>query len=307
MNNNIDIHADDYGYTLNTSKDILDLMKDGLLDSISIIPNTSYFDESMELLYESIPSLPFLPLLSVHLNLIDGYNLSNTSLLSKNDKNVKSWGEIFIISIGGMKKVLKKQLKAEIKVQIDKAESVISKCIEIAIDNGVPCFQKGIRIDSHIHTHSIPMEFEALIEVIKEEHYNVEYIRNPKEPLIPFIKNIGLGYKPINLVKNIILNILSIKIDKYLDKNNMKKMYMWGLVMSGEMDFDRIKKLYPQMKKYAYKKNRKLEILFHPGLALESEYREELNKEDMKNANTSNNRIVEKKAVMNMKELIIGE
>ena len=37
----IDIHADDYGYSLAVSRDILECMKAGCLDSISIICNTS--------------------------------------------------------------------------------------------------------------------------------------------------------------------------------------------------------------------------------------------------------------------------
>ena len=64
-----DIHADDYALTLNTSKDMLACMQAGRLDSISIVPNMSCFEECMELLYREIPKLPFLPLLSVHLDL----------------------------------------------------------------------------------------------------------------------------------------------------------------------------------------------------------------------------------------------
>ena len=47
----VDIHADDYGYSINTSKDMLECMKAGALDSISIICNTKWFEYSMEMLY----------------------------------------------------------------------------------------------------------------------------------------------------------------------------------------------------------------------------------------------------------------
>lgn len=306
MNTIVDIHADDYGYTLNTSKDILELIKKGLLDSISIIPNTSYFDESMDLLYKEIPNLPFLPLISVHINLVEGYNLSNTSLLSRDGINTSSWSDILIASIGGIKKELKNQLKKELKAQINKTDEVVSKCIEIAKKNNIPCEQKGIRIDSHTHTHSIPLVFDAIKEVIGEEHLNVEYIRNPKEPILPFITNIGLSFKPINFIKNAILNVFSKNIDNYLDDKGIQKMYMWGLVMSGEMDFDRIQIIYPKMLDIVKKHNRNLEILFHPGLALESENVDELNKTNMKDFNMSHNRSIEKEAILKIKEIVRG-
>ena len=67
----IDIHADDYALTENTSKDMLACMKAGKLHSISIVPNTSCFEKCMEMLYNEIPDMPFLPLLSVHLDFVE--------------------------------------------------------------------------------------------------------------------------------------------------------------------------------------------------------------------------------------------
>lgn len=297
---NVDIHADDYGYSLNTSKDILDCLKVGKLDSISIICNTNAFEESMDLLYKEIPNLPYLPLMSVHLNLVEGFNLSNTPLLSKNGINNSSWADLFIASFGGMKSDLKEQAKQEIKAQINKTNEVIKKCIDIAKKNNVEYKQKGLRIDSHVHTHPIPVVFDALVEVIKEEKYNVEYIRNPKEPLVPFIKNVNLWktYGIVNFAKNIILNIFSIKVDKYCKKHGIGLMYMWGLVMSGHMDYDRIQKLYNDMENYSNKHNKKLELLFHPGIGLKDEYSNEKNIEYFNDFNSSENRKEEKDAVM---------
>ncbi|MDE7186679.1 MAG: hypothetical protein K2O13_04135, partial [Lachnospiraceae bacterium] len=64
----IDIHADDYALTVNTSRDMLDCMLRGQLDSISIVPNMSCFQECMELLCKAVHKLPFLPKISVHLD-----------------------------------------------------------------------------------------------------------------------------------------------------------------------------------------------------------------------------------------------
>lgn len=302
---NVDIHADDYGYSLNTSKDILECIKRGCLDSVSIICNTHSFEESMELLYQEIPKLPYLPLLSIHINLVEGYSLTKSTLLSINGVNTSSWGDLFIGSLGGMKKILKTHLKEEIKAQILKTDEAIRKCIKIANDNGISVKQDGIRIDGHVHTLSIPLIFEALTEVIEEEKLNVEYIRNPKEPLMPFLSTLSLypTYSVDNILKNNILNIFSANIDKYFEKNNYQKMYMWGLVMSGSMDYERVKKIYNKMVSYSKKKGRNLEILFHPGSALETEASEEYGKDYFKNANLSKNREIEKEAVLKIRNI----
>lgn len=296
--NIVDIHADDYGYSINTSKDILECMKQGCLNSVSIICNNSHFDESMGMLYNAIPSLPFLPLLSVHLNLPEGN--------SDSDIFPMSWANLFLSSYGFNKAKVKEELKKEIKKQIFTVNEVVEKCIDIAKDNGVEYHQKGIRIDTHIHTHPVPVVWESLVEVIEEEKLHIEYIRNPKEPIVPFIKRVDLipSYGITNIVKNRILMFYSSKIDKYCDSHNLEKMYMWGLTMSGHMDFDRIKKLYNDMYNYAQKHNRNLELLFHPGKATENEYSSEMNKDYFKNANLSDNRHIEKDAVLRIKEIV---
>ena len=285
----VDIHGDDYGYSINTSKDILDCMKEGCLDSVSIICNTSSFEESVKMLYDAIPSLPFLPLISVHINLPEG----------KGNILPLSWGKLFLSNNS-----IKEDLKKEIRNQIDTVNEVIENCIEIARKNNIETKQKGLRIDSHIHTHPIPVVWNSLVEVLESGKYNVEYIRNPKEPIMPFIKNIGLSYGIVNLIKNRILMLLSGKIDKYCDSHNIDKMYMWGLAMSGHMDFDKIKLIYSDMYEYAKSRNRNLEILFHPGMALKEEYSNEMNKEYFNNANLSKNRHIEKDAVLRIKEIV---
>lgn len=293
----IDLHADDYGYTLNTSKGMLDCMKIGALNSISLITNTSFYDESLKLLYKEIPNLPFLPKISVHLNFVEGFASNDKfEIISKDGILNLTWGSILLKSFGSKRRKLKEELKAEIKAQIEACNIVIEKCMKIARENNIPFDQKDIRIDSHTHTHPIPIVWEALVEVIEENSYNVEFIRNPKEPIFIFLKRFDLykTYRPINFVKNIILNIFSWKIDRYCKKNNLPLMYMWGLVMSGGMDYDRVKTLFEPMKKKAKNNNRDLEILGHPGRAKKSELTRELSKENMQVFNLRSGRDIEK-------------
>ena len=103
-----DIHADDYALTLQTSQDMLSCMQKGQLDSISIVPNMSCFEACMELLYAAVPKLPFLPLMSVHLDFVEGRCLAGASsvplLAADGGRSGQegliglSWGGVFVLS-----------------------------------------------------------------------------------------------------------------------------------------------------------------------------------------------------------------
>ena len=281
----IDIHADDYALTVGTSVDMLSCMGKGQLDSISVTPNMSCFQECMDMLYQVIPDLPFLPKMSVHLNFVEGYCLAgggHESLLVKGDNNLlrSSWGRLFLLScLFWKRKEIKGQLKREIRMQIETAQTAINHAIKAAREHGIPCTQNNMRIDSHQHAHMIPVVWEALIEVIEEEAYKVEYLRNSKEMLGVFLSKVSLWktYRPVNFVKNILLSFYSHKVDRYAKTHNLDQMYIWGLVMSGHMDYDRIVKLHPGITAKAEKDNRALEIIFHPGRMLPKEVTEEIN------------------------------
>lgn len=304
-----DIHADDYALTLNTSKDMLECMRAGKLDSISVVPNMSCFEACMALFYEEIPKLPFLPLMSVHLDFVEGRSLAGREAvpdLTKPDSDLMGlgWGGLFSASyLPGKRKKIKIQLKREIKAQIARAQEAIDKCISVAGKAGVSCRQKGLRIDSHQHAHMIPVVWEAVLEVVAEEGYQVEYIRNSKEVLGVFLTDVSLyrTYRPINFVKNRLLSLYSHKADRYCRAHGMEQMYLWGLVMSGRMDRERIEKLYAKMQKKAEKGGRRLEILFHPGLTLPEELTSEIAGDAAKDFYLRKDRHVEKETVFAMK------
>ena len=307
----VDIHADDYALTIGTSKDILSCMEKGQLDSISVIPNMSCFRECMELLYQAIPTFPFLPEMSVHLDFVEGRSLSGAGLVpmltrSGSDLMSVSWGQLFLLSyLPWKRRAAKEQLKREIKAQVEAAQAAISRAMDKAKEHGVSCGQKHIRIDSHQHTHMIPIVWEALTEVIEEEQYEVEYIRNSKEVLWAFLAEISLWktYRPINFVKNRLLSLYSHKVDYYVKTHGMEPMYVWGLVMSGHMDYDRIVKLYPKITEKAKKDNCVLEMIFHPGQMLPEEVSEEIDEEAAKAFCLRSDRHVEMDAVRLMKPL----
>ena len=288
-------HADDYGISLNNSKEILECLKKGKLDSISIIPNTNHFEECMNLLINEWDSLPNTPLISVHLNFIDGNSLAKESLPLLHDQNnimTISWGKLFLSSFipGRHKNDLKQQLKAEIKAQIDTIiKSLPTDC--------------PLRIDSHMHTHMIPVVAQALVEVIDQYNYPVTFVRVAQEPFWAFLKKGSLykTYSPINFIKNIILNLLSPFLKKELKKRGIAYNMLWGLIMSGHMDKQRIEVLYKDILQCSHKKDLDLEILFHPGQVLTDELDSANCKEDVNAFYLSENRNIERTAVLTLK------
>ena len=308
----IDVHSDDYALTVHTSEDIIDCMKKGCLGSISVTPNMSCTDACAEMLYRAVPELPFLPAMSVHLDFVEGRSLAGAAsvpMLAEPAGGLMklSWAGLFLASyLPWKRRQLRRQLKIEIKAQIEAAQRVIGHTMEIAAASGVPCRQTKMRIDSHQHTHMIPVVWEALTEVIAEARYEVEYIRNAKEPLGVFLKTFGLwrSYRPVNIVKNVLLWLYSGKVDRYAQKHGLPSVYMWGLVMSGHMDYERISRLYAGMKARAERGGRDLELVFHPGMMLAEETTDEIDRAAADAFYLSGNRRTEKNAVEHMGELI---
>lgn len=302
------LHADDYALTKNTSKDIIDCIQQGSLDGISILDNMSSYEDCIELLEDSIPSFPFLPKLFIHINLVEGRSLSAAdSDISKDGLLDTNWEKLFFLSYSPWRAKIKELLKKEICAQIEREIPDLNECIAVANEKHIPCKQNGICIDFHQHAHVIPVVWDALQEVIQEKEMPIEYIRSPKEPLSPFYKYHSpvFSYPPINFVKNRIVDLYSHDVDLYLERNKLPAMYMWGLMMSGKMDFKRIKQIFPAMKEYSRDNNRALVLLFHPGQMLKDEYNLEISLSAMRNFYLSENRHIEKEAVMLTKKELL--
>ena len=89
-------------------------------------------------------------------------------------------------------------------------------------------------------------------------------------------------------------------LEKRMRRAGFKPMYLWGLVMSGNMDRQRVEKLFPAMKGAAEKKGRTLEILFHPGQVQKEEITAEFSQKEAIEFHLSHGRQVEKEAVMEL-------
>lgn len=258
----IEYHADDFGLFLTQSKRILDCHINGILNGISVMPNSDSVEECMNLLipYENDIAV------TVHLNIIEGRSLSPVEevplLTDKNGVFSVSFGKLLISSFLPSRKNYRQQLKRELRAQIN------------AVKMFLPV-DAQIRLDGHAHYHMLPVVFDALMDVIQEDCLKVSYIRIPREYPALYLKHWKcLRYSsPINLLKVLILNVLANRNErKYRETLNQfdKKIFM-GVFLSGRMYQECVLPILPDAEELAKKKNWGVEVLAHPGGVFEEE------------------------------------
>lgn len=294
---NTDIHADDYALSPNATEDILKCIKAGRLDSISVLTNMSCYDEYAVRYLEESRTFEKHPLLSVHLNFMEGHCRAAKEKVpdlvdNRGFFNI-SWGKLFLWNYCPWRyRRIKEELKAEIKAQTEAYIQYFGK-------------EAPLRFDGHQHTQMIPIVYRALYEVIREEAYSVEYIRVTKEPILPFLKKPSLWktYRPVNWIKNLLLNFFALGMEGKLAEKitGQPRMFLWGVVLSGHMDEQRVGALLPSMKAHAAGKERTLEILFHPGISFDEEMGEEFISEGANEFYRSKGRQEEYQTVMTLK------
>ena len=287
-----EFHADDYGLFTAQSKRILQCKETGALNGISIIPNGDELADCLSLLPDTGLSL------TVHLNLMQGHCLAEPSSVSLlTDQNgVFSVGfcELLFCSLFGKRDVYKRQLKRELSAQIH-------ALLPLFLKKNLP-----IRIDGHAHWHMIPVVFDALMEVIRDEKIPVSYIRIPAEPASVYMKNFFriLTFPPINIIKSILLSILA-QINRHRWKEmlgHMEEHIFLGVLLSGCFDLRRMKAVLPDAESMAEKLCRGLELLVHPGAVLEAEDIARVTSENDRRFFTSSARQAESEALMRIQE-----
>jgi len=282
-----DFHADDFAVSLSSSQDIRNLVEKGAVDSISILPNMKAFDQAVPLLRSFPPAVKK----SIHLNFMEGKSCLDASLIpylvDENGCFKVSWGTLLLSSFNPFKRrTIKNQLAAEIVAQVE-------KCIASGLADPM-----ALRLDSHQHTHMIPMVQDALLEAVddlEKQGRKVVFIRNTEDPLsIYFRSNKTLkGFSFSNMLKCIILNSFSFRLKKKLKERGLPIGYLCGVFYSGHMDQERLIEVLPLFEKLAIKKKRMVEVLFHPGSVKKEEITPEFTKPGFVQFHLSNNRHVE--------------
>lgn len=255
----IEFHADDYGLFPTQSHRILDCHRNGNLNGISVMPNSPHLEECMSDMYLFSEEVA----VTVHLNLIEGQSLCPVPLLTDEKGQLNStFGGLLLHSFLPGRNRYRQQLKQELLAQI--------RAVQKYFPEGRP-----LRLDGHAHYHMIPVVFDAIVDVIREENLQVSYIRIPREHPEIYLPHLGKlrEFSPINVIKVMILNLLSRRAErKYGDLlGTLQKKLFMGVFLSGRMYYENVIHLLPGAVALAEKLGMDLEILGHPGGVFEPE------------------------------------
>lgn len=258
----IEYHADDFGLFQAQSKRILDCHDTGVLNGVSVMPNSDCLGVCMALLRPVREKVA----VTVHLNFMEGRSLCEAGevplLAAPNGVFRATFGRLLLHSFLPDRNAYRDQLKKEIRAQIDTMVPYLGK-------------DAPMRIDGHAHYHMLPVVFDALMEVIREEKLNVSYIRVPRERLslyLPHWRRLK-GITAINWIKVLILNLLAERnLRKYRDyMESLDQKVFLGVFLSGHMYRENVAQILPGAIQLADGLHQGLEILAHPGGVYEPE------------------------------------
>ena len=246
--------ADDYGMSQESNRRIENCITDGVLNKVSVLPNGILTDFK-----ERLPVC-----MALHINLVEGAPLSDPkaigSLVSDDGYFRDSFVGLFFRSYSFKRKELEKALYQEIRAQIAFWKKQMG-------ENTPVC------LDSHQHTHMIPLVFRVLMQVIREENLKVASLRIPAEPLMPYLltPSLYLSYGPTGIIRQWLLKILAVVNGPALRRSKIPHPCFMGAMYSGRMTEDRIRKLLPHYLRIAKRRGQDIEIAMHPGYAEQGE------------------------------------
>lgn len=244
-------NADDYGITLPQSEHILECRREGRLTGVSVMPNSPCLAEAMALLTDDQDLL-----VAVHLNATEGLCLSEPAevplLAGPDGRFHQSFSRLCIQGLT-MHKTLQAQLTHEFALQIRRVLPLLG--------------DRPLRLDGHQHIQMIPVVMAAIRDAVRQVGKPVSYIRWAREPLGPYLRHRELRryYSPVNLLKNLVLNLLALPSRHILRQMGLPANAIMGLCLSGEMEYEPVKALLPDMERAAAKKGMDLELVMHPG------------------------------------------
>ena len=250
----INIHADDYGMNAKCNARIQTCWEQGCVNAVSVMVNGN------EPLLPEDSRVP----VALHLNLVEGKALTpaeQVPLLVREDGYLKhSFFWLMILSLSPKRRQLEQQLYLEIQAQLVQFQRLFPN-------------ERELLLDSHQHTHMIPLVFSTLLRAIRDLGLEVSYMRIPAEPIGPFLRepSLYLTYRPTNLVKNAVLNFLWYFNRKQFRESGISTAIFCGILFSGEMDQRRLAKVFPHFLRLAQNRGMDLEFLFHPGAILPGE------------------------------------
>lgn len=251
-----ELHADDFGRSNYISRAILKSINKGIVRGVSVIVNTKPNLKN----FNKLKKNKYRPRLSLHLNLTEGFALSQKLKIITNSKHYfnKNFIYYFFAFLKKDFNLIKKETANEINNQIQ----FFRKKFKI----------KKINLDSHNHVHMIPWIFDLILK--KNNLKYIKYIRIPNEKFyLPEINKLISFEFYFNLIKFFLLKFLSkIALNKLKKINIENNISFVGVLETGHMTFNGIKKSIENLNfSNTSDLNNIVEILIHPGHSIRKE------------------------------------
>ena len=224
------VNADDFGYSDEVNKGIIESHLNGIVTSTSIIVNMPGFKSAVKLA-KANPSLDT----GIHLNLTEGTPLSQSTLAVKGK-----------FSGSYLNFILNKYPDEEIEAEL---EAQILKLREAGI--------KISHIDGHQHIHLFPKVFKIIVNLAKK--HKIKFVRIPDEKIL--LNKILLGsILDGQLIKNLVLSVLSLNKKKILKDNGLKTTdNFYGILNANQSTFTKLASVIKNIE------NGTSELICHPG------------------------------------------
>lgn len=241
-------HADDYGITLKQARSLLSLScacgGSGPLNSFSAFANSPCFEEAAALVAPyvvkwSLPKTgvdvdqgsnvtPAGVFFGVHLNIVEGPCSAPASELPLlvDERGMFKMGflEILKDSLGAMRYELQAEITYEFTAQIERFLRVF------------PEQRSVLQLDSHQHTHTIPLVFDALLDAVCRCDASIGRLRLPYESLEPYRSaNLLSEVSFSNRLKLWLLNRLRRRTIHQVPASCSTSVFC-GVALSGNMD-----------------------------------------------------------------------
>lgn len=247
-------HADDYGITPCQAQEMISLTRSfgGALSSVSIFANSPAFEASAALARPLVDDGSLA--MALHANLVEGRPCSDPEsiplLTNERGTFANDFGKLLLLSAGNGRSSLKEQLVRELSAQIERYLEAF------------PEQTASFNVDTHQHTHAIPLVLDALLEAADKHGCSLGRLRIPIEPVIPHVASRSKGLLSDNLAKNAVIASLMLGARKKLPRKCLTPSFC-GVLLSGRME-SLSDEAVRALGKKAAASGRDLEILFHP-------------------------------------------
>ena len=242
----LELHADDIGASPSVTVAILDCYDRGLIGRVSVLVTGAGYAAAVAPCLER-PGL----VLALHLDLEEGRPLAPAKdiplLVDSQGHFRRSFAGLWLASLGPDRKALRRQIRTELRAQIDRFQSDFGR-------------DRPLQLDGHRHVHLLPIVFDALLDIAAD--IPVDRVRITREPAFLAPDDRLFPFGP-NLAKHLLLRRLSARCAPELSKRGIDFPDAFlGLLYAGRMSPGAVAAGLERLPSA-----RVVECLFHPGQA----------------------------------------